>query len=258
MAKKLRQHNALLTFVADDFKLCACQWQIRSFDFLGYVQLHGNIVYWENILNYFGSTAAGRNSVNHIKTIAFLCFLLNHCRPTQGTHTFDFKGQGYIQKAQQIKEIIPVINTAEFTENCCKFMGRIYHVTLLYCGGGDIAILIIRHLSVIAPDLVGSAKVRSQLNRQHLAISCLDFVTAILSLHKKSEYMWVGCKGGKVINHSMLFGEEKQLPFEDEVFAVPSDYHNYLTLNYGDYMAPLPEDEQKGHELKLGEIEWKL
>jgi len=86
----------------------------------------------------------------------------------------------------------------------------------------------------------------------------LDSVTTMLSLHNKSEYVWIGCKGGKVVKYDMIFAEEKQLTFEDETFAVPSDYHNYLTLNYGDYMAPLPEDQQKGHELKLGEIEWKL
>jgi len=73
-----------------------------------------------------------------------------------------------------------------------------------------------------------------------------------------SRYVWITSKGGRVLERSMIFGEQTELPFEDSDYPVPSDYHEYLTLFYGDYMAPLPESEQRGHDLTLGDIEWKL
>ena len=87
----------------------------------------------------------------------------------------------------------------------------------------------------------------------------LSFAVKVLTSHKNdSEYVLVACKGTKVVKRSMIFGEEKLLEFQGDVYRVPSDYHTYLTLNYGDYMAPLPEEEQKGHELKMGGIEWRV
>lgn len=73
-----------------------------------------------------------------------------------------------------------------------------------------------------------------------------------------SNYIWITSKGGKVVERSLIFGEPTRLPFEDADYPVPTKYHEYLTGFYGDYMAPLPESEQKGHDLTLGEIEWKL
>ena len=84
-------------------------------------------------------------------------------------------------------------------------------------------------------------------------------VILLLNLHSdNTEYVIAACKGVKVIKRDMLYGEEKSLRFEDGVFPVPSKYHEYLTINYGDYMADLPEHLQKGHDLTLGDIEWKL
>ena len=56
----------------------------------------------------------------------------------------------------------------------------------------------------------------------------------------------------------MIFGGESYLRFEDQKFPAVSDYDAYLRLNYGDWRADLPEDQQRGHDLNMGEIEWKL
>lgn len=88
---------------------------------------------------------------------------------------------------------------------------------------------------------------------------CMNFATKILTSHKNdSEYVWLPCRGGKVVKRSLLYGEEKRLVFEDNEYPAPSEYHEYLILNYGDYTKPLPDDQKKGHELNLGDIEWKL
>ena len=85
----------------------------------------------------------------------------------------------------------------------------------------------------------------------------LKFARRLLMSHKNnSEFVLVTCKGNLVIKRSMLFGGEKFLEFEGADYPVPLDYHTYLTLNYGNYMEPLPEEKQKGHELDMGEIEW--
>ena len=44
----------------------------------------------------------------------------------------------------------------------------------------------------------------------------------------------------------------------DAKFPAVSEYYKYLTINYGDWRADLPPDEQRGHDLILGEIEWKV
>lgn len=90
---------------------------------------------------------------------------------------------------------------------------------------------------------------------RRLNLSC---ITRLLTLHgKTSKYILLPCKGVKVFKRSLIFGRHVSLTFEDGSYPVPSDYHTYLTLNYGDYMSPLPKEEQGGHELKMGEIEWK-
>ncbi len=73
-----------------------------------------------------------------------------------------------------------------------------------------------------------------------------------------TKYVLVSCKGFKIVERSLLYGEKKALPFEGDMYPVPSNYDAYLRLNYGDYMAPLPEHLQKGHELDLGDIEWEM
>ncbi|MBO5007739.1 MAG: LicD family protein [Clostridia bacterium] len=87
----------------------------------------------------------------------------------------------------------------------------------------------------------------------------LKTVNALLSKHKDtSQYVLMPCKGVKIVRRELIFGSEQFLKFEDGVYPVPARYDEYLRLNYGDYMAPLPQGEQRGHDLKMGEIEWKF
>lgn len=87
----------------------------------------------------------------------------------------------------------------------------------------------------------------------------MDMTLKALSLNKdNSKYVMVNCKGVKIFKRDIFFGEEKFLSFEDGIYPVPYNYHEYLTANFGDYMAPLPKEQQRGHEDRLGDIEWKL
>ncbi len=88
-------------------------------------------------------------------------------------------------------------------------------------------------------------------------IFCADAGTLMMKMHKRNtRYVYLTCKGGKVMCRDVIFGEKKSLFFEDGEYPVPSDSHTYLTEMFGDYMTPPPENEQKGHELRLGEIVW--
>lgn len=72
----------------------------------------------------------------------------------------------------------------------------------------------------------------------------LNFVIKLLKLHKNtSEYVLLPCKWVKIFKRSLIFGEKRFLQFEDRIFPAPSDYHTYLSLNYGDYMVALPKSE---------------
>ncbi len=87
----------------------------------------------------------------------------------------------------------------------------------------------------------------------------MNVAVHLLGMHgNDSEYVLLPCKRIKVIKRDIIFGEPKTLPFETGVFPVPTEYHTYLTVTYGDYMAPLPKSEQRGHDLKMGEIEWRI
>lgn len=85
------------------------------------------------------------------------------------------------------------------------------------------------------------------------------FVLAILNLHgDNSDYVLVSCKGAKLVKREVVFGTECELAFEDGVFPAVAQYDEYLTLNYGNWRDDLPPDQQKGHELTMGDIEWKI
>ena len=87
---------------------------------------------------------------------------------------------------------------------------------------------------------------------------CNALFNHLASNKNDSRYVLIASKGCKIMERHLVFGEQAELPFEDGVFPVPSRYHEYLTEFYGDYMAPLPESEQRGHDMFMGEIEWKL
>jgi len=48
----------------------------------------------------------------------------------------------------------------------------------------------------------------------------------------------------KEIANKKWFEEITMLNFEDDAFACPKGYHEYLTQIYGDYMPPLPDDKK--------------
>ena len=61
-----------------------------------------------------------------------------------------------------------------------------------------------------------------------------------------------------MIKRSIIFGKEHSLEFEDGVYPAVSGYDEYLTVNYGNWREDLPPEQQRGHDLTLGDIEWKL
>lgn len=84
-------------------------------------------------------------------------------------------------------------------------------------------------------------------------------VRGILNLHgDKTNYVMVSCKDQKVIKRELLFGEELQLEFEGGLYPGVAGIDEYLTLNYGDWRAELPPEQQRGHDLFMGDIEWEI
>ena len=84
-------------------------------------------------------------------------------------------------------------------------------------------------------------------------------VQSILNLHTdRTDYVLVSCKGVKLVKRDIIFGEEKYVEFEDKMFPAVSNYDEYLSINYGNWREDLPPDQQRGHELTLGDIEWEL
>ena len=84
-------------------------------------------------------------------------------------------------------------------------------------------------------------------------------VRGILNLHgDNTDYVLLACKVVKIVKRDIIFGEQQAVEFEDGVFPAVANYDEYLSINYGNWRDDLPPDQQKGHELTLGEIEWKL
>lgn len=62
---------------------------------------------------------------------------------------------------------------------------------------------------------------------------------------KFSKWVSFGDSGGKLYP-AELFEDLYDMPFEDISIKVPALYDTYLTLTYGDYMIPTPEDKRTG------------
>lgn len=53
-----------------------------------------------------------------------------------------------------------------------------------------------------------------------------------------------------------LFQEEIQVPFEGYMLPVPKEYDKLLTVDYGDYMTPPPEDKRNsGHFIRILDLQ---
>ena len=50
----------------------------------------------------------------------------------------------------------------------------------------------------------------------------------------------------KMYPSELFEGEPESLLFEDEQFSAPPGYDEFLTITYGDYMTPPPEDKRNG------------
>ena len=87
----------------------------------------------------------------------------------------------------------------------------------------------------------------------------LKAICKILNLHgDNTSYVLIACKGVKLVKRDVIFGNKQYVEFEDGVFPAVSNYDEYLTINYGNWREDLPPEQQRGHDLALGDIEWKL
>lgn len=61
--------------------------------------------------------------------------------------------------------------------------------------------------------------------------------------YETSGYIWPW-GGGRLIMKKELYGNPIRLQFEDGMFYAPENYHQVLTLGYGDYMKLPPENQR--------------
>ena len=47
------------------------------------------------------------------------------------------------------------------------------------------------------------------------------------------------------------FGTTVELPFEDTIMKCPANYHEYLTIQFGDYMKLPPENKRAQHHTEM-------
>lgn len=94
-----------------------------------------------------------------------------------------------------------------------------------------------------------------------LLIMCIRVLFTRKSLHEKLNKLsnkykyndqniianYFGSWGMKEITPKKYFGDGTILSFGNGEYRVPSDYNNYLTLLYGDYMKMPPEEKRKSH-----------
>ncbi len=80
----------------------------------------------------------------------------------------------------------------------------------------------------------------------------------IFDIHKgkNTRFIYLTCKGGRLMERDVLYGEKVKLWFEDDEYSAPRDYHRFLEEMFGDYMIMPPEEERGGHEKRMGDIIW--
>lgn len=89
--------------------------------------------------------------------------------------------------------------------------------------------------------------------RRFLAKSC---IRGLERNARQGKDCFTLCRNSRFLAREWFYGPEAYLEFEGERFRVPSDPHSFLTEMFGDYMTLPPEEERRGHDLKMGEIIW--
>lgn len=72
----------------------------------------------------------------------------------------------------------------------------------------------------------------------------------------EGEDVFALCRGGKFLKRSWIEGARCSGIFEGREYPLPADPDAFLAAMFGDYWLLPPEDQRKGHDLKLGEIVW--
>lgn len=88
---------------------------------------------------------------------------------------------------------------------------------------------------------------RKRLNAQRYRAE-LDEMDAEMAARRTGPYLLTYTSKDrfeKSLYNPAWFEKAIRVPFEDTEISVPVGYHEYLTTNFGDYMTPPPEKEQK-------------
>lgn len=72
----------------------------------------------------------------------------------------------------------------------------------------------------------------------------------------EGEDVFALCRGGKFLKRSWVEGAPCSGVFEGKKYPIPSDTDAFLKAMFDDYWTLPPENERKGHDLKMGEIVW--
>lgn len=89
--------------------------------------------------------------------------------------------------------------------------------------------------------------------RQRLALALLE---SLRRHQKEGADVFALCRGGKFLQRRWIEGPRCTGVFEGRAYPLPADHHAFLTAMFGDYMVLPPEDQRRGHELRLGDILW--
>ena len=60
-------------------------------------------------------------------------------------------------------------------------------------------------------------------------------------------YVWYTCWLNRLIFPTSWFKNAIDIPFENTTISCPKEYHDYLTLQFGDYMTPPPVNKRQTH-----------
>lgn len=89
-----------------------------------------------------------------------------------------------------------------------------------------------------------------------MALLYLSAVRLMSKFSKNNQYLFYpeGNKSGRIIKESTMY-PPKRIQFENIQLNGHADQHNYLSLQYGDYMTPPPEELREGHPIGIIDLE---